>query len=549
MRSSRLLQAFTRLATIHALCIGLLLADHAESASGQAPAMTIDEFDTAKQIYFARCAGCHGVLRKGATGKPLTTDLTLKLGSDYLRGVITSGSAAGMPNWGTILSAKEIDLLSRYLQHPPPSPPEFAMKEIQNSWNVLIPTEKRPNKPLHKINLANLFAITLRDSGQIALIDGDAKKIVTVITTGYSVHIARFSASGRHLLVIGRDGKVTLIDLWMEKPDIVAEIKTGWEARSVATSQYKGWEEKYVIAGSHWPAHLLLMEGNSLKPLKIVSTRGYSADTQEFHASPRTAAIAASHQHPEFLINVKETGQVLLLNYSDLNNLTLTSIAALPSLHNGGWDASHRYFLSAANKANKVAIIDSKSRKLTQLVAVGALPHPGRGANFLDPQFGPVWATSHLGDGSLSLIGTDPEKHPEQAWKVVRTLQGAGDGSLFVKTHPQSKNLWVDNPLNLETKIAQSIAVFDLHDLNKKYELLPIAEWAGLGEGSKRVLQPEYNADGSEVWFSVWNGKEQKSAIVVVDDKSRKLKTVIKDERLITPTAKFNLFNSQKEIY
>jgi nitrite reductase (NO-forming)/hydroxylamine reductase len=36
------------------------------------PNLTKAEFDKASRIYFERCAGCHGVLRKGATGKPLT---------------------------------------------------------------------------------------------------------------------------------------------------------------------------------------------------------------------------------------------------------------------------------------------------------------------------------------------------------------------------------------------------------------------------------------------------------------------------------------------
>jgi nitrite reductase (NO-forming)/hydroxylamine reductase len=63
------------------------------------------------------------------------------------------------------------------------------------------------------------------------------------------------------------------------------------------------------------------------------------------------------------------------------------------------------------------------------------------------------------------------------------------------------------------------------------------------------VVQPEYNAAGDEVWFSVWNGKEQTSAIVVVDDKTRTLKAVIKDPRLITPTGKFNINNTRKDIY
>ena len=63
------------------------------------------------------------------------------------------------------------------------------------------------------------------------------------------------------------------------------------------------------------------------------------------------------------------------------------------------------------------------------------------------------------------------------------------------------------------------------------------------------MVQPEYNEAGDEVWFSVWNGKEQTSALVVVDDKTRKLKTVIKDKRLVTPTGKFNIHNTRTDIY
>ena len=47
----------------------------------------------------------------------------------------------------------------------------------------------------------------------------------------------------------------------------------------------------------------------------------------------------------------------------------------------------------------------------------------------------------------------------------------------------------------------------------------------------------------------MWSAKNQQSAIVVVDDKTRKLKAVIKDSRLVTPTGKFNLHNTQHDVY
>src|SRR5581483_3796132 len=90
----------------------------------KAPPMTAAEFERARQIYFERCAGCHGVLRKGATGKPLTPDITIGRGTEYLKVFINYGSPAGMPNWGTSgeLTEKEVDLMARYVQQTPPTP-------------------------------------------------------------------------------------------------------------------------------------------------------------------------------------------------------------------------------------------------------------------------------------------------------------------------------------------------------------------------------------------------------------------------------------------
>jgi len=509
------------------------------SAGG--PVLSEAEFTTATQLYFERCAGCHGVLRKGATGKPLTPDITLEKGTEYLKALITYGSPAGMPNWGTSgeMSEGEIDIMARFLQQEPPAPPEWGMPDIQASWNVMVAPEDRPSAPQHDRNIDNFFAVTLRDSGEVAIIDGDTKEIVVRLKTGYAVHISRVSASGRFIFTIGRDAKVDMIDLWMDPPARVAEIKVGLEARSVETSKYKGYEDKYAVAGAYWPPQYVIMDGDTLEPLKIVSTRGMTVDTQEYHPEPRVAAIVASHEHPDFIINVKETGHILLVDYSNIDDLTVTDIGAARFLHDGGWDRSKRYFLTAANQSDKIAVVDSRERKLVALTDVTKTPHPGRGA----------WITSALGNANISFLGTDPEGHPENAWKTVRVIDGMGGGSLFVKSHPSSSNLWVDAPLNPDESISQSIAVFDINNLDAGFVTLPIGEWADLGEGPKRIVQPEYNMAGDEVWFSVWSGKEQESAIVVVDDKTRTLKAVIKDPALITPTGKFNVYNTLHDVY
>ena len=522
-----------------------------QNTDAKAPPMTKAEFEKGRVIYFERCAGCHGVLRKGATGKALTPDLTMAKGSEILKVFIKYGSPAGMPNWGTSgeLNDAEVDLMARYIQQEPPVPPEFGLAQMKSTWKVIVAPDKRPKKKENDYNISNIFSTTLRDTGEVALIDGDTKKIINIVKTGYAVHISRLSASGRYLFVIGRDAKINMIDLWMAKPDNVAEIRVGLEARSVDTSKFKGYEDKLAIAGAYWPPQYTIMNGDTLEPLKIMATRGMTVGDQEFHPEPRVASIVASHFKPEFVVSVKETGKILMVNYKDLANITVTEIGAAKFLHDGGWDSTKRYFMVAANQSNKIAVIDAKEGKLTKLIDVDKIPHPGRGANLIHPKFGPVWATGHLGSEKIALIGTDPVKHKDQAWKVVQYLDGQGGGNLFIKTHPKSKNLWVDTPLNPDAKIAQSIAVYDINKLDAKPETLPIAEWAKLGEGAKRVVQPEYNKAGDEVWFAVWSAKNQESALVVVDDKTRKLKAVIKDPRLITPTGHFNVYNTQHDVY
>ncbi len=534
----------------NALMLSALPMAMATGAFANDAALTGATKDAAAKIYFERCAGCHGVLRKGATGKNLEPVNTSKLGQTRLEKILTNGTEGGMPNFDDILTKDEIKMMATYIQMAPDAPPEWGMQAMKASWKVIVPVDKRPTKKMNNVNLDNVFSVTLRDSGEVALIDGDTKKIWNIVKTGYAVHISRLSYSGRYVYVIGRDGKLDMIDLWMEKPQVVAEIKTGLDARSVETSKFKGYEDKYAIAGSYWPPQYVIMDGLTLEPLKIVSTRSNTIEG-EYHPEPRVASIVASQIKPEFVVNVKETGLIKLVDYTDIKNLKETTIESAKFLHDGGWDASKRYFLVAANASNKVAVVDTKEGKLAALVDTKAKPHPGRGANFVHPKFGPVWATSHLGADVITLIGTDPEGHPDYAWKVVQELQNHGSGSLFVKTHPKSHNLWADAPLMPDREAAESVTVYDIENLDKGPEVINVAKMAGLPESKaiKRTVHAEYNETGDEVWFSLWAGKTEPSAIVILDDKTRKMKAVIKDPKLITPTGKFNVKNTQHDIY
>lgn len=511
----------------------------AEEESGNMK-LSDEEFTKAKQIFFDRCAGCHGTLRKGATGPNLEPAKTRAIPHEALATIIGEGTPGGMPPWKNVLTHNEIELLSIYLQMDAPQPPEWGMEQMMETWKLIVPVDKRPTKPPKK-NIQNYFGVVQRDIGKVTIIDGDTKEIVTTLNTGYAVHILRISASGRYMYSIGRDGKATMIDLWADPPNIVAEIKTGLDARSIDTSKYNGklgdFTDKYAIVGNYWPPHYVIMKGDTLEPIKIISTRGYTYDTNEFHQEPRVAAILASHHAPEWVLNAKETGYVLLVDYSKLGSGTVseTRVPAERFLHDGGWDSTKRYFLDAANMKNKIAVIDTVDRKLVALVETGNKPHPGRGANWIDPKYGPVWATPHIGEPTVAVIGTDPEKHKDNAWKVVRKLKVAGNG-LFIKTHPNSDNIWVDNTLTKEPEIAQTLTVYSKKNLDGTPANIRIAEHG-------KVVHMEYNKAGDEMWVSVW---DKDGEIVIFDDKARTVKKRIK---LATPTGKFNVYNTMMDVY
>jgi len=153
-------------------------------------------------------------------------------------------------------------------------------------------------------------------------------------------------------------------------------------------------------------------------------------------------------------VNVKETGKDADVDYSDVMNMKVKEIPTAKFLHDGGWDSTKRYFMVAANQSNKIAAIDAKDGTLAGLIDVGKIPHPGRGANFVHPKYGPVWATGHLGDDSIALIGTDPVKHKKYAWKMVESLKGQGGGSLFIKSASQVPPPVRGYPLNPDAALS-----------------------------------------------------------------------------------------------
>jgi len=526
------------------IAVSLMYTVAGTALAATPPTLSDEQLEEAEFIYFDRCSGCHGALRKGATGPNITAEAMLKKPLAELETTIFEGTDAGMPGWGRTgeLTNKEAALMAKFMQLPAPTPPEMGLKAMKKTHKLFVPVADRPNKPMHKRDIDNYFGVILRDAGQGAIVDGDTKELINVLDTGHAVHIFRASATGRYFYTIGRDGKVTLIDLFEDKPRVVAESRVCLDARSVDVSKYKGpkgdFVDKYAVVGCYWPPQMVVLDGQTLEPLKVISTRSSTYDTNEYHPEPRVATIVASHHAPEWVVAIKETGMVWLVDYSDLDNLTMTQIATERFLHDGGFDATGRYLLIAANMRDQMVVVDLKERKFVTKFETGIKPHPGRGANWIDPEYGPVSATTHLGEGMIVVYGSDPEGHPEHAWTVVREEETGGPG-LFLKTHPKSENVWTDATLSKEEGANQQICVFKKADFSAGANC-----WQAADHG--KVVHFEYNKAGDEVWVAVW---DKKGELIIYDDKTLKEKTRLTDDWLVTPTGKWNVYNTVHDVY
>ena len=530
-----------------ALTTGASMFSGAALAAAKAPAMSEADFETAKTLYFQRCAGCHGVLRKGATGKNLEPKNTLKKGTQRLARIIELGTEGGMNNFNDIMSKGEIELLAKYIQHEPPRPPEMPLSLMKERTKVHVQPKDYPKKPLHGRNWENFFVVIERDVGKVAIIDGDKHEVVAHIPTGYAVHVLKSTEHhkklkakdvGRFWYTMGRDGKMTKIDLW-QTPDkmLVAETQVAYDARDVAVSG----DGKYVIGGGYWPPHAVIVDAMTMEPLKVISSRGINVDG-EYVEESRVAAIYDTPNESSWLVSMKELGQMWQVDYSDIDNLRIDTMDTAKFLHDGFFDPTGRYFQIAANASNKMVVVDTKDRKLEKIIDVDKLPHPGPGANWIDPKCGPVGGTTHLGVGKVTVWGNDPANRPKEAWKICYEVETDGAG-VFIRTHPNSDYFWADQTKHPEPEVQQSVQVID-KKTRKIVKTIRLTEKEGYA-----AVHMEFNKGGTEVWVSIWNRKDSltnNGEIVIFDAKTLKEKGRVKG--LYAPTGKFNVYNRSHHV-
>jgi nitrite reductase (NO-forming)/hydroxylamine reductase len=306
------------------------------------------------------------------------------------------------------------------------------------------------------------------------------------------------------------------------------------------------YRDRYVIEGCYWPPQYVVYDGLTLEPIQRVDVpMDDISEPPVTLIENRVASIVASHNDPVWVFALKEAGYVAIVDYSDpadsdpaeLNFPIAARIPAAKFLHDGGFDSTGRYFLLAANASNLMVVVDVETQTLEAVIPTGLVPHPGRGVNWFDPDYGWVNATPHIGEGKVTVYGADPVGRQDVAWQVVREITLPSAGSLFIKSHPASPWVLVDMTLSATgyekdiCAISKATGALD--------RCFPVAT-------NGRAVHLEFNMDGSEVWVSDW-ASEPDGSVIVLD--STTLLEIRRFTGLPTPTGKFNVFNTAHDIY
>lgn len=492
------------------------LAGRAEVVNGR----EVAEFVTSE------CGGCHNPRRLGATGPDITRERLLRgtdelgpIDAESLLAIIKHGRPGTvMPAWGTPknpvmqrLADPEIRAIAHYLlTETAPERFHYTLDQMQETHEVIVPRADWPDSPTHGHRVDDLLLVTEREKFRVAVVDGDTLEVVGRLQAGARAHGYTFHPNGRVAYNLGRDGWLYMYDLFALEP--VARVRVGLDARGIAISD----DGRYLLTGMYVPAQAVILDAETLEPLKVFDTHGLTDPNGKVVDSRICSVndVAPDKVGPYFLIALKEAGQVWRIDYAE-EGFPVTKVTNVGEiLHDAFLSPDNERFFVASQNSDYMAVIDVDTMTIEGTVATGKKPHPGPGATWHAD--GRVYAaTPHIGEGKNTIWDAE-------SLEIVGEVSSGGPG-LFVRTSPHMKYVWFDT---LFEPAPEEIVV---HEKRAPFEVVK-----RITDGTQ-TLHPEPDADGDYVFVSDWT----EDVIRVYDDETLELVKIITDVE--TPTGIFSV--------
>ncbi|MFO1189530.1 MAG: cytochrome D1 domain-containing protein [Alphaproteobacteria bacterium] len=481
-------------------------------------------------LYREHCASCHGADRLGGTGPVLLPESFGRLRKPQIEALIAQGRpATQMPAFGGPLGAAEIGALADYVMAPPATPPQWSEADIKASRDV--PADPpQADKPVFSADPLNLFVVVETGDHHATILDGDKFEPITRFPTRRALHGGpKFTADGRYVFFMSRDGWVSKYDLWTLTP--VGEVRAGINSRNIALSS----DGKHVAVANYLPKTLVILSADDLaleKIFQVSDAKGNPSRVSAVYQAPqRRSFIAALKDVSEIweiatdpnappvysgLVHSYEQGKVEALPSSS-GLFALRRIATPEPLDDFFFDRDYRNLIGSSRDGKEAVVVNLNVGRDIKRVPMPGLPHLGSGISWKRAGHD-VMATPHLNQNRISIIDLGD-------WSIVKAIETKGPG-FFMRSHENTPYIWTDVFLSANKDL---LHIIDKNTLEIVKTLQP--------EPGKTAAHVEFDRQGRHALVSIW---EDDGALVVYDAATFQ---EVKRLPMSKPSGKYNVWN------
>ncbi|MGR8981591.1 MAG: cytochrome D1 domain-containing protein [Gammaproteobacteria bacterium] len=457
-----------------------------------APAATEDS-QKMRQLYQESCASCHGSDYGGFLAPALNSETLKEWSPTAMRTIIMAGSFDTlMPPFYGRLSDEDIRGLANHLKSTPKQDnPPWTIEDMKASLKVLIADEsKLPEKPVYKIDdMDDIIGIAARGkygrgTGSKAIfVNSKTHEKLGEIATGAAAHIIDYNpANPRWAYVKNDTAEIFKVDLYSMQ--VVRSIKTGFNGPGLGVSR----DGKYLMAGSYVPHNAVILDADTLEPLKTFELEGVDPDGNMVTSD--SGMVIGTPYADVLVVALENAGQVWIVDLKD--DFPVTKIENVGRhLHDAFLTHQGTKLMVASYDDSIVTAIDLKERQIIKKLEAGCVPHVGGGAA-VEVDGRTLGFGTNFGDCDKTVVSVwDLDK-----MEVVKQIPVAG-GTESPAAHQNAPYVAVD--IISKDKRARTVQLID-----KK--TLEVAKTLDVGG---HAYFPEYSADGKFLYVSAgYNGDE-----------------------------------------
>ena len=445
-----------------------------------------------KSLYEGHCASCHHVDRiGGVTGPPLIPSLLRKYKVAKLAPMIKDGFPQTlMPKFDFLA---DVDLLSiaSYIKSPMKKNIEWNKASIKE--NLITFNDQK--KDLGIKDIEQVLPVVERDGGFVWIMEG--QNILDKFALSNVHGGIKYTMDGENIYIPTRDG-------WIERYSLkegrrISKVRPCINLRNVSLSR----DGKKAMVSCLLPKQMVVLDTMTLQPEKLTKLDGKVSALYEFYSKDK--AIFTYRDKPQIGIVDTKTFEIKITEIEE-------------PIEDYFIDPFDQYLIATARRGKMLRVYDINTMKPIFEHKMEGMPHLFSATYFYkDGNF--YFATPHLRKSYISIWKM-------YDWGFEKQIDIGGDG-FFVKTHPQTPYLWIDNGTD------------ELILVNKQdYAMKKIVPVKG-----KDYIHAEFSGDGKYTYLSIY---EKDGSIEVLDTQS--LKTIASYSANI-PVGKYNFINKNRQFY